>query len=73
MTADEHPKMEEEMKEEMEAISDLDPTSPKMALGHSHQTYRTVELRKFTASRQDMRLRRPPRNGTHAVGYLGRR
>ena len=47
--AEEHPKMEEEM----EAISDLDPTSPKMALGHNHRTYRTVELRKFTASRQE--------------------
>ena len=46
-------KMEEEMEEEMEAISDLDPTSPKMALGYSHRTYRTVELRKFTASRQE--------------------
>ena len=49
MTADEHPKMEEEM----EAISDLDPTSPRMALDHNHRTYRTVELRKFTASRQE--------------------
>ena len=47
--AEEHPKMEEEM----EAISDLDPTSPKMALGHNYRTYRTVELRKFTASRQE--------------------
>ena len=47
--AEAHPKMEEEM----EAVSDLDPASPRMALGHSHQTYRTVELRKFTASRQE--------------------
>ena len=67
--AEEHPTMEEEM----EAISDLDPTSPKMALGHNHRTYRTVEVRKFTGSRQQCVCGAHRRNGTHAVGHLGRR
>ena len=45
----------EDGQEEIEAISDRPDwprTSPKMALSHNHRTYRTVELRKFTASRQ---------------------
>ena len=52
--ADEHPAdAHRKMEEEIEAISDLDPASPRMALSHNHRAYRTVEIRKFTASRQE--------------------
>ena len=40
-SADAHRKMEEEI----EAISDLDPASPRMTLSHNHRAYRTVEVR----------------------------
>ena len=54
MTREEHPADEQwKMEEEIEAISDLDPTSPRMGLSHSHRTYRTVEVRKFTGKRQE--------------------
>ena len=54
MTREEHPAdAHRKMEEEIEAISDLDPASPRMALSHNHRAYRTVEVRKFTASRQE--------------------
>ena len=42
--AEEHPAdAHRKMEEEIEAISDLDPASPRMALSHNHRAYRTVE------------------------------
>ena len=54
MTREEQPAdAHREMEERIEAISDLDPASPRMALSHNHRTYRTVEVRKCTARRQE--------------------
>ena len=54
MTREEHPADEQwKMEEEIEAVSDLDPASPRMGLSHNHRTYRTVEVRKFTGKRQE--------------------